>query len=215
VRAPLALVWLAGCASIVGLPDPQPVSADGPSCAHSPCDLEDGCGCQRFETCSWNTDQGASYCRTSGGSSRLGEACLKDADCQIGTSCVYGECRRYCVAAAACGATSCTADFTPFYPVKTCSDACTPISNAGCPSTSCLIIQGQGTTFCLAGDTTPIGAACDQAPFSCVPGAVCHNENGAFKCRAQCDPNGAACATGTCTTAPDLVVGGTQYGVCI
>lgn len=214
MRAALAFAVLGGCASIVGLQDPVP-AADGNGCAHAPCDLEDGCGCAMFETCSWNADQGEAYCRTSGGSSALGDGCVKDADCQIGTSCVFGECRRYCVSASVCGATACIADFTPYYPVKTCADACTPVANTGCASGACLIIQGQDATFCLTGDTLALGEACDSAPFSCVPGAICHAESGAFKCRAQCDPAGAACAAGTCTTAPDLVVGGTQYGVCM
>jgi uncharacterized protein YceK len=213
MRAAIALLWMTGCASIVGLQDPQP-AADGNGCSHT-CDLDDNCGCAATQTCSYDTNKGDSYCRQDAGASSLGEQCLKDDDCALGTSCVFGVCRRYCVSASQCGATTCSADFTPYVPVKMCADDCTPVSNAGCAGTSCLIIQGGDATFCLAGDTIPLGAACDQAPFQCVPGAVCHNEGGAFRCRAQCDPAGAACAAGTCTTAPDLIVRGVQYGVCI
>ncbi|HTJ44859.1 MAG TPA: hypothetical protein VL463_22285 [Kofleriaceae bacterium] len=213
MRAAIALLMVCGCASIVGLQDPQP-GADGNGCNRA-CDIEDNCGCSATETCTWNQTSGDPYCRTSGGSAALGDQCDKDDACQIGTSCVFGVCRRYCVDSSPCGSTTCTADFTPYVPVKMCANDCTPITNDGCAGTSCLIIQGGDSTFCLAGDTIALGDPCDQAPFQCVPGAVCHDEGGAFKCRAQCDPGGAACASGTCTTAPDLIVRGTQYGVCM
>jgi hypothetical protein len=216
VRAALALwvVAAAGCAQIAGLQDPQP-AVDSNGCSHT-CDLEDNCGCTSTQTCSWNGTTGDPYCRAAAGTAKLGETCVKDDDCELGTSCVFGECRRYCVGSATCGSTTCTADFTPYVPVKVCSDTCTPVSNAGCPGTSCLIIQGGNAAYCLAGESIAAGVACDAAPFQCIPGAVCHNEGGgSLKCRVQCDPAGTACAVGTCTPAADLIVGGTQYGVCI
>jgi hypothetical protein len=213
VRAAAATLVLAGCAQIAGLEDPKPPNN---GCNNLVCDLENNCGCTSAQTCSWNGNTGDHYCRTVFGSAVLGDGCINDGDCAQGTSCVFGECRRYCSGDGQCGGTTCTADWTGFYPGLTCSDACKPVSNQGCSGTlSCLIAQGHNATFCLPGDTVALGADCTSAPFSCVPGAICHDESGAHVCRAQCDPAGAACAAGTCTTAPDLMVGGTQYGVCI
>jgi hypothetical protein len=207
-----ALVVVAGCATILGLDDPK--EAPG-GCAHA-CDLEDNCGCAATETCSWNSTSGEVSCRTVFGSSALGQGCAQDADCALGTSCVFGECRRYCYNDEQCGATKCKTDFTPNVPTITCADACTPVTNAGCPgSLACLINQGTDQAFCFAGDSQPAGSDCSADPFRCEPGAICHAEGAAHVCRAQCDPAGAACAAGTCTAAADLTVRGTPYGVCL
>ena len=215
MRAAIALLLFAGCAQIAGLKDPAPPATDGNGCNRL-CDVEDNCGCTSAQTCSWNTDTGDPYCRDQFGAGNRGDGCAKDTDCVQGTSCVFGECRQYCTGDGTCGSTTCTADWTGFYPGLTCADTCTPVSNAGCPgSSACLIIQGKGATFCLTGDTVAVGSDCTSAPFSCVTGAVCHDESGAHVCRLECDPAGAACAAGACVTAPDLVVGGTQYGVCM
>lgn len=212
----LSLSIAAGCAQLAGLKDPEPPDVDGNGCSNSVCDLQDNCGCTAAQTCSWMSDKGNDYCRTGFGAAALGQGCAKDSDCVQGTSCVFGECRRYCSGDPQCGGTTCNADWTGFFPGITCADDCTPISNASCPGTSaCLIVQGHDAAFCLPGDTIPLGTDCTSSPFSCVPGAICHAEGSNHVCRAECDPAGAACAAGTCTTAADLILRGTQYGVCI
>jgi hypothetical protein len=217
VRAAAALwVLVAGCAQIAGLQDPKSPDGGGNGCTNAVCDLADNCGCDASTTCSWMSNTGDNYCRSNFGAATQGDGCGSDSDCVQGTSCVFGECRKYCTGDGQCGSTTCRADWTGFYPGLTCGDQCTPVTNAGCPSTlSCLIVEGHDATFCLSGDNVPLGTDCSSAPFSCVAGAICHAENGAYLCRAQCDPAGAACAAGMCTTAPDLMVGSTQYGVCI
>jgi hypothetical protein len=211
--APALALLIAGCAQIAGLEDPKPPTN---GCQNPVCDLASNCGCDASTTCSWMSTTGDNFCRSAFGAAKQGDGCAADTDCVQGTSCVFGECRKYCTGDGQCGATTCTADWTGFYPGLTCADQCTPVTNTGCSGTqACLIAQGRDATFCLPGDTVPLGADCSSAAFSCVPGAICHDEGGAHVCRAECDPAGAACAAGTCTTAPDLLVRGTQYGVCI
>src|SRR5262245_15391127 len=107
-----AALWVtaAGCASIVGLDDPKPgtPTIDGNGCARA-CDLEDNCGCSAGATCTWNGTTGEPFCRATAGASKLGESCAKDDDCEAGTSCVFGVCRRYCTGDGQCGSTTCTA----------------------------------------------------------------------------------------------------------
>ncbi len=163
----------AGCAQLLGLEDPtQP---DGGGC-HRTCDLENNCGCTSAQTCSWNSSSGDQTCRETSGSSSLGQGCATADDCVLGTDCLFGECRRYCFSDDQCGSTLCKADFTPFAPTTVCSDACTPLTDAGCPSTlACLIIQGVDQAFCSGGDTIALGSDCSANVFGCVTGALCYH----------------------------------------
>jgi len=217
VVAALIGVLAAGCASILGIQDPQESqqsTVDSNGCVHAPCDLPDNCGCQAAETCSWRSNTGESYCRATAGTAKRGEGCAKDDDCVKGTACVFGECRTFCVNDGPCSGTRCNADFRDAVPELVCADPCTPVTNDGCPgSMACLLIQGGDQAFCLAGDTIALGGDCGANPFGCVKGAVCYRGAGTSTCRQICDST-AACSSGACMLKNDLTRDGKMYGVC-
>jgi hypothetical protein len=199
-----AAALASGCQYLLGISDP--VVADGidaaGGCVRSPCDLAGSCGCPSGDTCS----------------SARGEACNQDTDCQAGALCLVNVCRKPCLISGDCGATRCLSNFDPLLPALVCTEACTPVSNAGCPaSDTCVPLQGADGAFCIPGETIPVGTSCVDHAFSCVTGAICyHDPSGATvdTCRAVCDPTGGAPCAGSCTAAPDLTVGGHNYGLC-
>lgn len=217
-RAAIALVLLAsGCQYLLGIDDP--VAIDAGACAHTPCDLVGSCGCTAGDTCSWNPDQGESYCRNTDGNSTLGEICNLDTDCEDGAICVVNVCRKACLRDQDCNGTHCVLDFSPLVPELICAEACTPVSNAGCPGTdTCVPLQSKDGAFCIPGDAIAVGDSCVDHAFSCVPGAFCwHDPTGSAGdiCRRPCDPqNGGTPCTGACIAQPDLMVAGVQYGLC-
>jgi hypothetical protein len=213
--AALCLV-LGGCAQILGLEDPQQPSACTGS---STCDLRDPTTCSA-STCRWNVECGEASCTDQSGGTALGGACTNGDQCVAGADCVLNVCRRYCQNDSDCasigGGSVCKADFTPNWPVLTCSDPCLPVTETNCAANdTCIIIQGANTGSCIPGGARPAGADCSDNAFDCGSGEVCYVSGAAHTCRTQCDPAGAACTTGTCTPESDLFVNNTQYGVCL
>ncbi|MCE9578233.1 MAG: hypothetical protein K8W52_34220 [Deltaproteobacteria bacterium] len=214
----VAAALTSGCQYLLGIDDPVPGSdIDAGVCVHSPCDLVDNCGCTGGDTCSWNGNAGEAYCRATDGTAPRSGACNQDTDCADGTMCVVNVCRKACLNDPECGTGSvCRANFDPLLPALACTDACTPVTNAGCPGTdTCVPLQGTDGAFCIPGDTIPDGGVCTDNAFNCVHGAVCYRDSdGIDRCHTVCDPGTNMPCTGTCDSKADLVVGGITYGVC-
>lgn len=213
----LAAALASGCQYLLGIDDPVPGSEiDAGACVRAPCDLISNCGCASGDTCSWDGNAGETYCRATDGSASRSDACNQDTDCVDGTLCVINVCRQPCLNDGECGATNCRADFDPLVPSLVCGDACTPVSNAGCPGTdTCIPVAGQDAAFCIPGEDIAAGSPCTDRAFSCEPGAICYRDaDSVDRCHLLCDPAAGAPCVGACIAKADLMVGGTSYGLC-
>jgi len=213
----LAGTVVSGCGLILGIQDPEGAQPDAPTCA-DPCDLVTNCGCAGG-TCSWDTTTAKPYCRMGNGASDRQQDCGSDSDCKNGLACVYGTCRSFCDNDTECPfRTYCTADFTPDFPKKTCSDRCDANNNLGCPTDqTCIAIQGTDSAACVPYGSFATGSNCATNVFGCVPHDVCYLQGGMLACVQLCSLSGGgtACPTGySCVDPGDLSEDGQHIGIC-
>jgi hypothetical protein len=176
------------------------------------------------------TDDGSTACRpvTSQGTSN--DHCSVDTACKAGYTCVHDGanlpfCSRFCAQDVDClGIGSrCVDELVDGndHPIDvyTCSNACDPYAQSGCPSgMGCLGFDDGANDYtdCEYMGGKADGAACAHS-IECSEGAQCVTIGGGA---AMCEPtcivgNSSSCDAGTCVgfTSP-LVIGGVEYGAC-
>jgi len=207
-----------------------------------PCDILPQCGCAADQACDIDTsDLMGTACRTVSASPKSeGQACSNAAQCDVGTVCLGGFCRKYCSTNADCGQPrgQCVIDIQdsqgnilPGIPTA-CSSNCDPsnVAAGGCDAgAKCGLFSathmgvpsdivacttaGAGTqgTTCTGG-----GQGDDKlcaADFSCTT----IDSGTSFQCRKVCvvGISGTCPLNQTCLQFnPTLTIGGTEYGVC-
>ena len=203
---------------------------DGNGCATQPCDIQTQCGCSAIEACDVD-DQGgpATACRGASGG-KEGTACTTSTACAAGYTCAYfgasGSCMRFCDADADClgprgecifhladsngqvvpGGSLCTSNCDP-----------TAINDPLCPAGWGCEVFSDAVDCRLAGAGMQGQDCSDSAP--CAPGYTCTQfSSGPSKCSRTCSPpsnNGCPAPTACSAYTPPVVLGGTQYGVCL
>jgi hypothetical protein len=205
-----------------------PIDANG--CATQPCDILTQCGCPSIEACDLEGEVGpATACRGASGGTEAA-TCATSTACEPGYTCAYfgavGSCMRYCGTDADCGAPRGKCQYQlvdpnnqPIPGASLCSSNCDPLSindplcpaGWGCEVFTTIVDCG------LAGAGTQGQECSDTAP--CTPGYNCTQfSSGPSKCARNCSPpSNAGCPASTTCSAytPPLVLGGTQYGVCL
>jgi hypothetical protein len=216
-----------------GAPDAEPSS----SCATSPCDLIDQCGCAGGQACDVDfTDLMGTACRGVATPGDQNDTCAAINQCGAGFACVgAGSCEQYCDADADCGTPrgKCVIQLvdnqTPAQPIAgavVCSSNCDPAAatNATCPTawtcdmfTATFNAVDHDIADCRAAGTRTQGQSCSAA-MTCVAQHTCVNSGGSPVCGKICKrPAGTECTGGTTCfgyTEP-LMIGTQEYGVCL
>jgi hypothetical protein len=197
-----------------------------PSCAESPCDPLEQCGCSAGLACVID-DEGLRACRSVGGRGE-GAACSSSTACQAGLICTgepQGGCWRLCESDVDCiGAGSrCMYDVTDSQGAavpgaRICSLDCSPAGGGGCPSGwTCALNDDAGGdyTYCRRPGSAGAFGGCTRAT-DCEPGHAClESPTGDFLCYPYCTyPAGPECGAGARCYDQGFVIGSTNYGVC-
>jgi len=224
------------------LPDAVISPPDASDCPKSPCALVEQCGCEIPQVCdldSANLITGATACRDVLTPGKETATCTSAAGCAGGYTCIGnpGSCKAYCYTDADCnGAGSVCAitllvGETEIPGAKICTTDCLPnlASNNGCATGfGCHIYLYDPDQIADNGDEKFI-TECDPAPASgggndasctapsdCQPGYDCVNVDSVPKCKQTCTYPGGTCAAGQCQQfSPSIIVGTSEYGVCI
>ncbi len=212
---------------------------DAASCATSPCDLLEQCGCSGNQACDIDfSDLDGTACRDVTVMGDENDTCTGISQCAAGSVCVgdgtSNSCERYCDADADCGAPrgQCVIQLVddtsqPIPGAVVCSSNCDPAvaSNASCPAGwTCDLFNAtfggadRSIVDCRAAGTRQLDQTC-SATMLCAAGLTCTNTGTSSICLKICTrPAGTECAAvpgSTCTSFdPAFTVGGAEYGVC-
>jgi hypothetical protein len=206
------------------------------SCTDPICDLYPQCGCQTGEKCT--LDSSSNNECVSAGSTQPGGICTADTDCAAGGICLgrtasEGQCLAYCDPTTQAGCTGTTSycvelvdsSQIPIPGAGVCTFTCLPHNpTSGCPAGyGCEIYIhniSQVTFTDCHGDVGPgtYGSTCDptNGPF-CAAGYGCFNDGPPSHCYQWCTGT-SSCAFGSCDPAAftdPIVLGGTEYGICL
>ncbi len=188
------------------------------------CTMVPQCGCSASQNCDVTKTDGTTAC-VAAGSAPIMEPCDAIGQCQKGSSCIGGLCKKQCNTEADCpsGNICDQVMYTPTgsttsQPVvgfKVCQvDSCDVLSPAAkCGSANCVLVE-DGSSFCIpSGTGVGIGGCSEADPLTCAQGYICVNGN---ECLKWCRVGFSDCSLGeTCGgfTTPHFV-GGVEYGVC-
>lgn len=195
-----------------------------PACELVP---QSGCSGQACDLAA--ADDGSTACRAITAAGTADSRCAVDTACAAGFTCfedtaAVSYCMQFCNTTADCGARSqCAFELESAggdpLGAKVCSNSCTIVGQAGCPTgTGCFGIQ-DGTadyTDCRVMGTKAEAAPCDDT-LECRPGSVCVDAGGGGRCRQYCQTADLICNNGLfCVGFTDpLVIGGVQIGACV
>ncbi len=128
--------------------------------------------------------------------------CESDPDCARGSGsrCVYGDERSEAEG------------------LGYCSEACSPLTAAGCPSGwNCVgqVDPDGAFTTCVRAGVRSAGETCTTV-LDCEVGSVCVEGSARTECRRSCRVGASDCPVGSyCSNfAPELVIGDTEWGSC-
>ncbi|MCA9589171.1 MAG: hypothetical protein KC657_27865 [Myxococcales bacterium] len=212
---------------------PAPVApadaSDGSTC-EAPCGLAPQCGCAAGQTCDVDVS-GARACVT-GGSLKVGVACLSTRECVAGLVCADGVCRQPC---ATVGAT-CTGDRAgtcktyavaptdggaPGVTYTACSVTCAYDKEDACGfepnallAAACVYQPSTGDVECAKVSRAQVQSGLCEADAQCGAGRVCVERPDFKTCRRLCKPGDPAACGGCTAFAPPRVVAGVAYGYC-
>lgn len=162
----LAVVWLAGCRSVIGIEgdvcELEPfVTLDAPCRAMPP-----SCGCGAGTTCIVDYSVAERSCAPPG-TTGLYERCTEAAECAEGAVCrrwpgaPAGACLPYCYVRADCERARSDCFFSQLNGVAYCEEGCTPGDGDDCgEGLACQINEGTDTTFCRPRGTGAFGDPC-------------------------------------------------------
>ncbi len=216
---------------------------DASTCASSPCDLVDQCGCAAPNVCDLDVSNlPNTHCRPVNSPGMDESTCASFNDCAGGFVCVSAadeaSCRRYCRTNADCDAPrgACVITLvdgsTEIPGAVVCSSNCDPINPAagGCPATwGCYPgvidpdgVPGNGDETTI-GDCAPAGAGTQGATCAansdCAQGFLCINTGVTTECLRMCNTAVGDCSGSPGTTCggtdPVITLGGVTYGICI
>ena len=196
------------------------------------CTLLPQAGCGSGDACDLTAaDDGTVGCRDVTSQGTANNHCAVDTACRAGYTCVHDGanspwCSRFCDADAECDGTGsrCVDQLVDHnnqpLDVFTCSNACDPYGQSGCPTgMGCLGFDDGNDDFsdCEYMTNKPDGAACTDSE-ECTPGAMCVTSNNVKTCRPTCiagNDNTCADVDTVCDsfTSP-LIIGGIEYGAC-
>ena len=210
-------------------PHDAPTPIDAPHVAA--CELLPQAGCGSAEACDLTAaDDGTVGCRAVTSQGTSNNHCSVDTACRAGYTCVHDGanspwCSRFCDHDSDCTGTGsrCVDQLEDHnaqpLAVFTCSNACNPYGQTGCPTGMGCLGFDDGTndfTDCEYMTGKPDGAACTTS-IDCTPGSECVLIGAAKTCRSTCIVGNAnTCDVDqTCSgfTSP-LVIGGVEYGAC-
>ncbi|MCE9576365.1 MAG: hypothetical protein K8W52_24670 [Deltaproteobacteria bacterium] len=219
-----------------GAPDAKP-AADANTCPVQPCTLSPECGCAANLTCDIDpSDLVGNVCRAINSPGKETNTCGSFSECDHGYVCLgdgtNNACKKYCATNTDCAQPrgQCVvqiidANSAPIPGAVTCSSNCDPTASAAayCPANwKCGIFTATfgGTDHDIA-DCTPAGTGVHGTTCvddsTCGAQTLCTTVNAAQKCRRICKVT-ADCAGLTGTTclqfSPQIIIGGSGYGVC-
>ena len=207
-----------------------PVVRDGPTVAA--CELLPQAGCSSAEACDLTAaDDGTVGCRAVTSQGTANNHCAVDTACRAGYTCVHDGanspwCSRFCDHDTDCTGTGsrCVDQLVdhngqPLAEI-TCSNACDPYGQSGCPTGMGCLAFDDGTndfTDCEYMTGKPDGAACTNS-IDCLEGSQCVLSNNVKTCRPTCIVGN----NNTCFDVDTVcvgfvsphVIGGVQYGAC-
>ncbi|MDQ3369693.1 MAG: DUF4215 domain-containing protein [Myxococcota bacterium] len=211
-------------------------SGDGcsPSCQveqATACVLVPQGGCSGATPACDLTDGGDTECRAVTGQGTSNSHCAQDTACRAGYTCIGDGtaatpwCARFCLADGDCLGTGsrCVIGLanTAGMPlnVDTCSNACDPLAQTGCPSGMGCVARGASAgafTDCGYMGTKADGQVC-TATSDCRPGSDCITSGSVKTCRKYCVVgNNSTCPTGQSCAGfiGGITIGTTQFGSC-
>lgn len=169
---------------------------------------------------------GSTACRAVTTQGTSNDHCPVDSACKAGYTCVHDSladapwCARFCATDSGCSGTgSRCVDALDSTNVLTCSNACDPYGQTGCPvGMGCMAYQAAMGDFtdCLYQGAVPQAGTC-TTDRDCEDGLACVSDGSGKTCQPYCVVgNSSTCFAGeTCAAFVNpLVIGTTQYGVC-